>query len=209
MSDTDVARVLLIDAENVIGPFKPRLALVRTRVQALLTAAGPIHHALACYGQQWPVHDTVPSALIELGVVPWPVPLGPDAAEIALVSHARYLATRPTRWCFFVASGDHRLAQIAEYGEVHVVVWEGHPLAARLQSAAAAVYRLPRTTTAIGSVTAPLNLVIPTGSAVSPTTSRVPDRRLTEHLITALITGVGIGLGHRVVDGLRPRRPHR
>lgn len=47
-----------------------------------------------------------------------------------------------------MASGDHRLAQIAEYGEVHVVVWEGHPLASRLESATVAVYRLPWPTTA-------------------------------------------------------------
>lgn len=53
------------------------------------------------------------------------------------------VATIATRWRCLVASGDHRLAQIPEYGEVHVVVWEGHPLASRLESAAVAVYRLP------------------------------------------------------------------
>lgn len=58
-----------------------------------------------------------------------------------------------------MASGDHRLAQIAEYGEVHVVVWEGHPLASRLESATVAVYRLPWPTTANAPVAAKLNLV--------------------------------------------------
>jgi hypothetical protein len=41
------ATVLLIDVENVIGPFKPRLPMVRARMQALLAAAGPVEHALA------------------------------------------------------------------------------------------------------------------------------------------------------------------
>jgi hypothetical protein len=72
------ATVLLIDVENMIGPFTPRLPMVRARMQALLAAAGPVEHALACFSQQWPAKDSVISALIGLGVVPWPVPPGPQ-----------------------------------------------------------------------------------------------------------------------------------
>lgn len=203
MSTAERASVLLVDAENVIGPSKPRLPVVRSRVQALLDAAGPLHHAVACYAHEWPANNTVTSALIELGVVPWPVPAGPDAAETALARHARYLATRGAQWRFLVASGDHRLAQVAEYGELHVLVWDAHSLASRLESAAAAVHRLTLPTP--NSRPGPALTLADPGDARS---AAVPAKAhaLADQAITALITGIGIALGHRLVDTFRPRR---
>jgi hypothetical protein len=154
----DTTSVLLVDAENVIGPSKPRLPLVRARVRALLAAAGAVDHAVACFAYSWPADDSVASALIELGLIPWAVTTDPDAAELALISHARYLATRGHAWRFLVASGDHRLAEIAEYGELHVLVWEGQALASRLTTAAAAVHRLPRPGVGVGHPQ-PVNLI--------------------------------------------------
>ncbi len=69
-------RVLLIDVENMIGSVRSRPDLVSARVRALLDAAGPVHHTLACYTQVDPAIDRVASVLAELGVAPWPVPAG-------------------------------------------------------------------------------------------------------------------------------------
>lgn len=203
-----VTSVLLVDAENVIGPSKPRLPLVRARVQALLAAAGPVDHAVACFSQSWPADDSVTSALIELGVVPWAVPACPDAAELALIGHARYLATRGRPWRFLVASGDHRLAEIGEYGELHVLVWDGHPLAGRLTSTAAAVHRLSRPTLGTAQPD-PVNLTTATTTAdngAAKAAAAPPAREWGTRLATAILTGVGIGLGQRLVDAALARR---
>lgn len=206
------ATVLLIDVENVIGPFKPRLPMVRARVQALLAAAGPVEHTLACFSQQWPAKDSVISALIELGVAPWPVPPGPDAAEIALIGHARYLATRGGRWRFLVASGDHRLVAVAKYGELHVLVWDGHALASKLEAVATTVHRLAWPTPM--SAAPPALKLPPTPDTGTPATADNRPRagELAARATSALITGVGIAVGHRLLDALHPRqrsrRPH-
>lgn len=199
VSSVDRVSVLLIDAENVIGPSKPRLPVVRARAQTLLAAAGPVHHAVACYAHEWPADTTVTSALIELGIVPWPVPADRDAAEIALAGHARYLSSRGSQWRFLVASGDHRLAEVADYGELHVLIWEGHPLARRLGSAAVAVHRLTKPGRD-GPSRPPLDLADtePTIARSSAVPSRF--RAVAGQAATAFITGIGIALGRRLVD---------
>jgi len=190
---------LLVDAENIIGPSRPRLSTVRARLNALLNTTGPAHHTVVAFGPGWPIDDTVFSALIELGTVPWPVSAEPDAAETALAEHARYLATHG-QWRFIVASGDHRLARVAEYGELRVLAWETHAVSTRLESAAIAVHRLPKPTG---------NTPVEETTSVPPDPGR-PDPRqpvgerpgLAHQLLTALATGVGIAIGHHVTDAI-------
>ncbi|MFT7840316.1 hypothetical protein Q5530_29590 [Saccharothrix sp. BKS2] len=94
-------RVLLIDVDGVVGPDAPRPELVRARVAAVLRAAGPVHHALACYTGAGPGPDLVGSALTELGVPSRAVPPGRGAVAAALLAHARYAHGRgagPSRW---------------------------------------------------------------------------------------------------------------
>ncbi|MEV0681685.1 hypothetical protein AB0I60_34700 [Actinosynnema sp. NPDC050436] len=201
----DIATALLVDAENVIGPFRPRVSLVRARLTALLAAAGHVDHALVAFADTWPADDTVPSALAELGAIPWPVPEGPDAAETALAAHARYLAGRGRRWRFLVASADHRLAQVAEYGELHVLAWTDHPVSARLEAAATTIHRLPRTRTGDEH---PVPTLPTAGSPNHPPdpVSHLAATRTTDRVIAAIATGAGIALTHRLLDHLLPHR---
>ncbi|MFC6087932.1 hypothetical protein [Saccharothrix lopnurensis] len=101
-------RVLLIDVDGVVGPDAPRPELVRARVAAVLRAAGPVHHALACYTGAGPGPDLVGSALTELGVPSRAVPPGRGAVAAALLAHARHAHGRGCR--AFAVAADHRAA---------------------------------------------------------------------------------------------------
>jgi hypothetical protein len=93
---------------------------------------------------------------------------------------------------------------VAEYGELHVLVWDGHALSARLESAAVAVHRLPKPTTN-GPTPTPLALDTSTAAPLARPGSPAA-RRAAGHAVTAVLTGVGIALGHRLVDALHPTR---
>ncbi|GAA3462772.1 hypothetical protein ACFFSW_25385 [Saccharothrix longispora] len=140
MSET---KVLLIDVENVVGPVNPSPGLVRSRIGALLAAAGPVHHAMAGYSRQDPAGDRVVSVLAEMGVCTWVVPPGTDAAEKVLLAHARYAHARGCR-SFVVASADHGFTALRDLGTFDVVVWQEQEVSARLAAAARAVHRVPR-----------------------------------------------------------------
>lgn len=135
-------RVLLIDVENAVGPVAPGAGVVRSRVRALIDAAGEPHHVLACYAPQDPQADRTVSVLAEMGVATWQVAKGVDAADHALIQHARYLQGRGFT-TFVVASGDGVFALLAKLGRLEVLVWEPQPLSRRLTTAAHAVRRLP------------------------------------------------------------------
>lgn len=60
---------------------------------ALLDAAGPRHHAVAAYASLEDTDDVTASTLPALGVAPRRVTPGPDAAELALLAHARRMQT--------------------------------------------------------------------------------------------------------------------
>ncbi len=90
-------RVLLIDVENAVGPVAPGAGVVRSRVRALIDAAGEPHHVLACYAPQDPQADRTVSVLAEMGVATWQVAKGVDAADHALIQHARYLQAAGSR----------------------------------------------------------------------------------------------------------------
>ncbi|QFZ19518.1 hypothetical protein [Saccharothrix syringae] len=103
-------RVLLIDVGNVVGVAEPcPLAvgpdLVRARVGAVLRAAGPVHHVMACYASAERGMDLLGSVLAEMGVCSRTVPPGRGAVEDALLAHARYAHGRGCR-TFAVAAGE-------------------------------------------------------------------------------------------------------
>jgi len=216
-------RVLLIDMENTVGSVRPRPAVVRARVRALQAAAGRVHHVVACYSAANPAADVVVSVLAELGVAPWPVPPGTDAAETALLQHARYVADRGGR-IFVVASGDHRFAALANRGRLELLAWDGQKIAKKLEQAAADLRRIPipkldldaepNTTTleepAIPEPVNPSSHPEPTNNDRSdpepaPTTAHHhPNRELATKLATAIAIGAGIAIGQRLMDTLLP-----
>ncbi|GAA1296185.1 hypothetical protein [Saccharothrix xinjiangensis] len=110
-------RVLLIDVDGVVGPDAPRPELVRERVAAVLRAAGPVHHALACYTGEPVGLDELGSALAELGVPSRAVPPGRGAVAGALLAHARYAHGQGCR--AFALAADH-------HGVMPVDVVDGH-----------------------------------------------------------------------------------
>lgn len=223
-------RVLLIDMENVVGADRPRPGVIRARIGALLAAAGDVHHAVASYAVRDPAANLTVSVLAELGVSPWPVPPGPDAAETALLRHARYAAGHGFR-VFVVASGDYRLAEVSSLGRLEVLVWQDHPISRRLQDAAAAIHRLPRPkpgTSTTDPDPAQTDDAREKTDAVHPArrwdgrryAAAVADdlrrgaaagsqrarRERADRLLTATATGAAAAVGARIMDRLLPPR---
>ncbi|MBW4720503.1 hypothetical protein [Saccharothrix obliqua] len=190
MSD---AKVLLIDVENVVGPVNPSPQLVRARVAALLHAAGPLHHVMAGYSRTDPANDATVSVLAEMGVAARVVPPGNDAAEKALLEHARYAHERGHR-SFAVASADHRFTALRELGTFEVLVWQDQEVALKLDAAADAVHRLPRPT---GYDDVAARVGRPPLVPVCP-----PRGRVAWQLAAAMAAGVGLAVGHAVTGRL-------
>lgn len=136
-------RVLLIDVENALGGADGHPPVFRARVAALRAAAGRLHHCVAAFGLERSADRTPLSLLAEVGVAPWPVSPGHDAADAALLEHARYVYRRGGR-TFVVASADHRFATLAGLGRLEVVAWKGQRIARRLEDAAHTVWRVRR-----------------------------------------------------------------
>lgn len=87
-------RILLLDLEN-LGTVRLRPRPLRTRLETLLAAAGEIHHAVAAYAlPDASEGDPLASQLAGLRIAPLRVPPGPDAAELALLAHARHVQSR-------------------------------------------------------------------------------------------------------------------
>ncbi|MEU0529116.1 hypothetical protein [Amycolatopsis tolypomycina] len=190
-------RVLLIDSENFFGTISPRPRLLRARLAALLTAAGPVHHAVAAFATTSETGDPLASLLAEHRVASLTVAPSPDAAEDALLAHARRVHDSLGRCCWLVASADHRLAALAELGRIEVLAWEGQPVADRLTNVAHATHRLARPDSATGAFPEP-----------APVPS--PHRRRCPELLRAvgytILTGVGIGIGQHLTVRLLGRR---
>ncbi|MEU4807406.1 hypothetical protein [Actinosynnema sp. NPDC023587] len=199
-------RVLLIDLENSVGAVRPRRRVLLARVEALLVAAGPVHHAVAGYGGADLADDPTASALAELGVAALRVAPAPDAAEEVLLAHARRVHASLGCRAFVVASGDHRFTELAGMGRLEVVAWEDQPVAVRLEDAAHRIQRVPRTSGTAAEAreaadAGPLDVDAAAGAApVSVAGGGV------RTMATALLVGIGVGLGQRLVDVLLPRR---
>lgn len=127
----------------MVGPNQPRPRVLRARVGALLVAAGPVHHVMASYSRDDTEDDFTVSVLAELGAAAWRVPHHANAAEHALLAHARYAHHQGCR-SFAVASADRAFTALADYGQFDVLVWEDQPVSARLQASAHHVVRVPR-----------------------------------------------------------------
>ena len=206
------ARLLLIDLENSIGAVNPRERLLRTRVGALLAAAGPVHHAVAGYAVAELADDPTASVLAELGVAPLRVAPTPDAAEVVLLAHARRIHDSLGCRTFLVASADRRFAELADLGRLELLAWQDQPIAAKLENAAHQVHRIVRPGVRPAHTPAdtphqqprpPERLADPTRS---PAATHLGGGNPVHPVITALATGVGIGVGQRLVDILLHRR---
>lgn len=129
-------RVLLIDVDRVVGPVDRRPDVVRARMGAVLRAAGPVHHAMACYASAGPGSDLLASVLAELGVSSRAVPPGRGAVELVLLAHARYAYGRGCR-AFAVAAADDRFTVLGDLGRFEVVDWSGRSAARSVSTALA------------------------------------------------------------------------
>lgn len=200
-------RVVLIDLENMVGT-NPRTPVLRSRVTALLEAAGPYHHAVVAFAASEVDGDAAASALAALGVAPLRVEPGPNAAENALIRHAnRMQAGGCTR--FTVCSGDKAFATLAdvENTRIDLLVWQGQPVATRLADIAHDIDELPRvdkTTTAGAPMSARSRHGHGIQQARLPATGRYGPPNIPLPL-AALLVGVGVALGHRLVDQAFPR----
>lgn len=198
-------RLVLIDLENVVG-FRPKRRTLRARIIALLDAAGPHHHAVAAYAAEDAEDDPTASALACLKVAPLRVLPGPDAAETALLAHARRMQAEGCV-LFTVCSSDRAFASLAdgESAQVEVLIWEGQPVSSKLEQVVNHVRRLPRPGTE-AAITEPTKPALP---SAAPAMRHRQDRRNRQPLggLTAgFVTGIGIALGHRLADELLSRR---
>lgn len=199
-------RLVLIDLENVVG-FRSKPRTLRARVTALLDAAGPHHHAVAAYAADDAEDDSTASALACLSVAPLRVRPGPDAAETALLAHARRMQAEGCV-LFTVCSSDHAFASLTdgESAQVDVLIWEGQPVSSKLEQVVNHVHRLPRPG-AEPSITEPtINAALPDDAPAMQDRQERPAGRPLGALTTGLITGIGIALGHRLADELLSRR---
>ncbi|SEB47185.1 hypothetical protein SAMN04489727_2018 [Amycolatopsis tolypomycina] len=206
-------RTLLLDLEN-LGCVRLRPRPLRTRLAGLLAAAGPIHHAVAAYAVPDEADgDPLASMLAELRIASLRVQPGPDAAELALLAHARYVHTEGGR-IFLVGSADGRFAELAALGRVDLLVWDGQPVATKLAEVVHDIHRLARPTSApAGDITEPMQRepaatpsTMPAGAAGVPGEPARAGSAFAGPLLTAFATGIAIAAGHRLFDALLPRR---
>ncbi|MGW5051531.1 hypothetical protein [Actinokineospora sp. NPDC004072] len=201
-------RVLLLDLEN-LGTVRLRPRPLRARLETLLAAAGEIHHAVAAYALPTGEDaDPLASLLAELRIAPLRVPPGADAAEVALLAHARHVHAEGGR-IFLVGSADGRFAELAGLGRVELLVWEGQPVATRLADLAHHVHRLTRPTgtptddAAAQDEHEPPDTPALTAPAAGPGQG---EASMAVGLLAGVATGIGIAVGQRLLDILVPRR---
>lgn len=202
-------RLVLIDLENVVG-FRSKPRTLRVRVTALLDAAGLRHHAVAAYAADDAEDDPTASELACLGVSPLRVPHGPDAAETALLAHARRMQAEGCV-LFTVCSSDRAFASLTdgESAQVDVLIWEGQPVSSKLEQVVNHVRRLPRprADASIGGPT--MAAALPDDAPPMRYRHGHPARQPMGRLTAGLVTGIGVALGHRLADELLSRRGRR
>jgi hypothetical protein len=205
-------RILLLDLEN-LGSATLRPRPLRARLATLLAAAGEHHHAVAAYAIAEGEPDPVASLLAELRIAPLCVRPGPDAAELALLAHARYVHAQGGR-IFLVGSADGRFAELVALGRVELLVWDGQPVSTKLADVVHDIHRLTRPAgTPVESFAGP-NQFEPE-SARDSLASTVPatfeprgnGHQLAARLLNALVTGFAIAAGQRLFDALSRRAP--
>ncbi|MCE7011810.1 hypothetical protein LWC34_54700 [Kibdelosporangium philippinense] len=199
-------RLVLIDLENVVG-FRPKPRTLRARITALLDAAGPHHHAVAAYAADDAEDDLTASALACLNVAPLRVPPRPDAAETALLAHARRMQAEGCM-LFTICSSDRAFASLTngESAQVDVLIWEGQPVSTKLEQVVNHVRRLPRPGAEASTAEPTMPTALPDAAAPMRYREGRPTRQPLDRLTAGLITGIGIALGHRLADELLSRR---
>ncbi|RLK58427.1 hypothetical protein [Actinokineospora cianjurensis] len=203
-------RTLLLDLENLgSATLKPRP--LRARLETLLSAAGEHHHAIAAYAVTEGEPDPIVSVLAELRVAPLRVRPGPDAAELALLAHARHVHAEGGR-IFLVGSADGRFADLAALGRVELLVWEGQPVATKLTDVVHATHRVPRPTCTPVEDPPTVHHAEPepvSDPGASIAAARPPDhprQALAGWVVTGLVGGFTVAVGQRLLDLLAPRR---
>ncbi len=128
---------------------------------------------------------------------PGPCRRGDNAADDTLLQHAHYVHSRGGR-TFTVASADHRFAELARWGQLDVLAWEGQPVAHALTRAAGAhLRRLPRACTS-GPAAPAAHVAAVSASRARATPSPPVETSLRRGLLSAVLTGVGIGIGEHL-----------
>jgi len=123
---------LLIDLENFC-PGSRRQKRVLAQLRHLLLLAGPVDEVVAFAAT--PVLARQATLLAAAGIRALGVRPGRDAADKALVAHAKQLAAAGTTR-FVVASADHYFARVAKFGQLRVISTPDHPVSTVLAAAA-------------------------------------------------------------------------
>ncbi|ACU36313.1 hypothetical protein KCV87_08150 [Actinosynnema pretiosum subsp. pretiosum] len=205
---TEDVRVLLIDLENAVGAIRPRPRVLRGRVTALLGAAGPVHHAIAGYSGADLADDPTASLLAELGVGALRVAPAQDAAENALLSHAHRVHDALGCRVFVVASADRRFAELAALGRLELLAWADQPIATKLLDVAHELTRVPRPSGAPQVGHAEHEDHPAESGPVTALDAFRPGPGTLGAVLAALLVGVGIGVGQRVVEAIGGRAGH-
>lgn len=133
--------MLLIDLENMVGN-KARPATLIARLDALTGHAGPgVPAVAACAGSRITADGI--KILQDRGIRLLKVDGTKDAADEALLAEAR---RRAGAGClrFVVASNDSRFGQVADLGQLEIVIWQTQkPRAKDYTARARNVHRLP------------------------------------------------------------------
>ncbi|GAA4869929.1 hypothetical protein [Saccharopolyspora cebuensis] len=199
-------RTLLLDLEN-LGSVRLRPRPLRARLMTLLAAAGEHHHAVAAYAVAEDGIDSAAAVLAELRIAPLRVAPGPNAAELALLTHARHVHAEGGR-TFLVGSADGRFAELTSLGRVELLVWDGQPVATKLAEVAHRVHRLqrPHNSSAddFNATSPPITEVSP-AAPPEPPSDRCQPNGIGTHLLTALVTGIATAAGQRLFDAIWPR----
>lgn len=198
-------RILLLDLEN-LGTVRLRPRPLRARLETLLATAGEIHHAVAAYAlSAEETGDPLASLLAELRIAPLRVLPGADAAELALLAHARHVHAEGGR-NFLVGSADGRFAELAGLGRVELLVWDGQPVATRLVDVAHQVHRIARPTgTPAEDAAGQDDPESGNAAAVPVAANSGPGSAVAGRFLAGMATGVGIAVGQRLLDILLPR----
>lgn len=136
--------VLLIDLENMVGQ-KAGPKVLGPRLDALLGHPGVGHvEVIAACGKDR-VAQSGRELLATRGIRFLAVGNGKDAADRALLAEARRQAVNGCRR-FLVASGDRIFVELADLGDLEILLWEDQPPlnANAYTRRAQAVHRLPR-----------------------------------------------------------------
>jgi hypothetical protein len=132
--------VLLIDLENMTG-FNAKPETLSTKLDALLSQAGPDVPAIAaCAGSR--ITAAGKKVLSDRDIKLLTVSGDKNAADNALLKEA---ARRARAGCrrFLIASNDGQFAQVAELGQLEIIIWQSQRPAVKYASRAANVYHVP------------------------------------------------------------------